>query len=53
LQAALSLARLYQTTGRPIDAHDFLGPALQGFSPTPEFSQIADAKALFESLAHL
>ena len=43
LRAALSLAKLYQSTGRPIDAHDVLGPALQGFSPTPEFPQIAEA----------
>ena len=28
-----------------------LGPALEGFSPTPEFPQIAEAKALFEALA--
>jgi adenylate cyclase len=53
LRAALSLAKLYQSTGHPIDAHDVLGPALEGFSPTPEFPQIAEAKALFESLAHL
>ena len=51
LRAALSLAKLYQSTGRPIDAHDVLGPALAGFSPTPEFPQIAEAKALFEALA--
>ena len=30
-------------SGRLIDAHDVLGPALQGFSPTPEFPQIAEA----------
>jgi predicted ATPase len=53
LRAALSLAKLYQSTGRPTDAHDVLGPALAGFSPTPEFPQIAEAKALFETLAHL
>jgi tetratricopeptide (TPR) repeat protein len=51
LRAALSLAELYESTGRPIDAHDVLGPALAGFSPTPEFSQIAEAKALFDALA--
>ena len=51
LRAALSLARLYQSMGRPIDAYDVLGPALAGFSPTPEFPQIAEAKALFEALA--
>jgi predicted ATPase len=53
LRAALSLAKLYQSTGRPIDAHDVLGPALAGFSPTPEFPQIAEAQALLEALAHL
>ena len=37
--------------GRPADAHDVLGPALEGFSPTPEFPQIAEAKALFGALA--
>ena len=37
LRAALSLAKLYQSTGRPIDVHDVLAPALEGFSPTPEF----------------
>jgi predicted ATPase len=51
LRAALSLAKLYQSTGRPIDAHDALGPALAGFAPTPEFPQIAEAKALFEALS--
>ena len=29
LRAALSLARLYQSTGRPIDAHAVLAPALE------------------------
>ena len=53
LRAALSLAKLYQSTGRPVDAHDVLGPALERFSQTPEFPQIAEAKALFEALAHL
>jgi len=51
LRAALSLAKLYQSTDRPIDAHDVLGPALQGFSSMPEFPAIAEAKALFEALA--
>ena len=49
LRAALSLAKLYRSTGRPIEAHDVLGPALAGFSPTPEFPQIAEARALFEA----
>jgi adenylate cyclase len=34
LQAALALAKLYQLTGRPADAHAVLAPALEGFSPT-------------------
>ncbi|MFZ0210819.1 MAG: hypothetical protein WAL59_32730, partial [Roseiarcus sp.] len=46
LRAALSLAKFYQSTGRPIDAHDILGPALEGFSPTPEFPEVGDAQAL-------
>jgi predicted ATPase len=33
LRAGLSLARLYQSTGRPADAHAVLAPALEGFSP--------------------
>ncbi len=31
LRASLSLARLYQSTGRPTDAHAVLAPALEGF----------------------
>ena len=31
LQAALSLAKLYQSTTRPVDAHAVLAPALEGF----------------------
>src|SRR6202041_1871503 len=50
LRAALSLAKLYQSTGRLLEAHDVLGPALAGFSPTPEFPEVAEAKALFEAL---
>ncbi len=46
LRAALSLAKLYQSTGRPPDAHAVLAPALEGFSPTPEMPEIAAAQAL-------
>jgi len=53
LRAALSLAKLYQSTGHPNDAHGVLGPALAGFSPTPEFPAIAEATALFEALAEI
>ncbi len=51
LQAALSLAKLYQSTGRPAEAHAVLAPALEGFSPTPEMPQIEEAQALLERLA--
>jgi predicted ATPase len=52
LRAALSLAKLYQSTGRPIEAHDVLAPALEGFAPTPEMPEIAEAQALLERLAN-
>ena len=51
LRAALSIAKLYQSNGRAADAHAVLAPALEGFSPTPEFSEIAEAQALLDSLA--
>jgi class 3 adenylate cyclase/predicted ATPase len=50
LRAALSLGSLYQSTGRPVDAHTFLAPALEGFSSTPEFPEIEEAQALLEVL---
>ena len=52
LRAALALAKLYQSTARPADAHAVLTPALEGFSPTPEMPEIAKAQALLEGLAH-
>ena len=51
LRAALSLAKLYQSTGRPVDAHAVLAPALEGFAPTPEMPEIAEAQALLAALA--
>ena len=51
LRAALSLAKLYQSTGRPADAHAVLAPALEGFSPTPEMPEIAEAQALLATLS--
>ena len=50
LRAALSLAKLYQSTARPADAHAVLAPALEGFSPTPEMPEIAEAISLIERL---
>ena len=51
LQAALALAKLYQSTGRPADANATLAPTLEGFSPTREMPEIAEAQALMERLA--
>jgi predicted ATPase len=51
LQAALRLAKLYQSAGRVEDAHTVLTPALEGFSPTPEFPEIEEAQRLFTALA--
>ena len=50
LLASLSLAKLYQSTDRAADAHAILAPALEGFSPTPEMPEIAEAQALLERL---
>jgi predicted ATPase len=51
LLAALSLAKLYQSTGRPVEARCVLEPTLEGFSPTPEMPEIAEAQALIERSA--
>src|SRR5208283_3276142 len=50
LQGALKLAKLYQSTGRPVVAHDALAPALEGFAPTPEMPEIAEAQAVLAAL---
>jgi class 3 adenylate cyclase/predicted ATPase len=50
LRAALALAKLYQSTHRPTDAHSVLAPALEGFSPTPEMPEIAEAQVLLKQL---
>jgi predicted ATPase len=50
LRAALSLAKLYHSTGRAADAHAVLASALKGFSPTPEFPEIGGAQALLTTL---
>ena len=46
LQAALALAKLYQSTGRPAEAYAVLVPALEGFTPTLEMPEIAEAQRL-------
>jgi hypothetical protein len=50
LQAALGLANLYQSTGRTTGAYAVLAPALEGFSPTPEFPEVAKAQTLLAIL---
>ena len=51
LLASLSLAKLYRSTARPNEAYAVLALALEGFTPTPEMPEIAEAQALLESLA--
>ena len=51
LFASHSLAKLYQATGRVDDAQAILAPALQGFSPTPEMLEIAEAQTLLSRLS--
>ena len=46
LRAALSLAKLYQSTDRAADAHAVLAPALEGFATTLQMPEIAEAQAL-------
>ena len=50
LRAALALAELYQSTGRPDEAHAVLAPAFEGFSPTSEMPEIAEAQALLVAI---
>ena len=50
LRAALALAKLYQSTARLGEAQAVLVPALEGFSPTVEMPEIAEARALMERL---
>ena len=51
LLASHSLAKLYQSTGRPDEAQAILAPALEGFLLTPEMPEIAEAQALLRTLA--
>ena len=44
LRAALSLAKLYQSTSRDAEAHAVLAPALEGFAATTEMPEIAEAQ---------
>ena len=51
LRAALSLAKLYQLTARPTEAHAVLAPALEGFAPTREFPEIEEALEMIAAVA--
>jgi predicted ATPase len=50
LRAALSLATLYRAADRDADAHAVLAPAVDGFPPTQQFSELAEAQTLLASL---
>ena len=51
LRAALSLAKLYQSTRRPAEAHAVLAPALAGFAATPDMPEIGEARGLLAEVA--
>ena len=50
LIAALALAKLYRATGRDANAQAVLALALEGFTPTPEMPEIAEAQALLVAI---
>ena len=50
LRAARSLAKLYRSTSRDADAYLVLVPALEGFAPTAEMPEIAEARALLAAV---
>ncbi len=50
LRAALSLAKLYRAANRDADAHAVLAPAFEGFPPTRQFPELAEAQALPSAL---
>jgi len=49
LRAALSLAKLYLAASREADAHAVLTPAVEGFPPTRQFPDLAEAQALLSA----
>jgi predicted ATPase len=51
LRAALALARIHESGGCRADAHAVLAPALEGFAPTLEMPEVAEAQALLSELA--
>jgi predicted ATPase len=51
LRAALSLANLYRAANRDADAHAALAPAVEGFPPTQQFPELAEAQTLLAALS--
>ena len=51
LRAALSLAKLYRAANRDADAHAVLAPAVEGFPPTRQFPELAEAQTLLSALS--
>ena len=51
LRAALSLAKLYRAANRDSDAHALLAPAVEGFPPTQQFPELAEAQTLLAVLS--
>jgi predicted ATPase len=50
LLASHSLAKLYQSTARPAEAHAVLAPALDGFAPTLQMPEIAEALEMIAAI---
>jgi predicted ATPase len=51
LRAALSLAELYRAANREADAQTVLAPAVEGFPPTQQFPELAEAQTLLAALS--
>jgi predicted ATPase len=51
LRAALALAKLYRAANRDADAHAVLAPAVDGFPPTEQFPELAEAQTLLSALS--
>jgi predicted ATPase len=51
LRAVLSLAKLCRAANRDADAHAVLAPAVEGFPPTRQFPELAEAQTLLAALS--
>ena len=45
------MAKLYRAANRDADARAVLAPAVEGFPPTQQFPELAEAQALLAALA--